>query len=449
MIVSFGSVLIARINRNPRYVEKVLSKIFKTSVKYDNSHEFIFNIQYPVNDEEFSKELKAKFSKPIFNVRLCWHGYILITFDLKDELSKDEKESLPSKIHDLIEFPIQHAEDLFEYDVTITPKNENAIFPSKTFNEISYSNNSCSQLIFSSVKKFKTTVNQTLLRIFNDHNSTISSIIKKNYAHTILLLFMITRSQYLRQFYASKRCTIVDNRQVYDQIINEFGNVITSNQIIFDILIDPYQKFISEESGKYQVSVISMDIVGFSKSLSENGSSSMEEQIIQFNTLTKWIYEWLGNKNKSVPLPKPGQTMSTSKFWVKCVGDGYIIAFKDLEDAFNLSKILQSKENQKILPLRIGLQHGTVESVKDSLGREDLIGSAITLAVRIMSQAGKGNIYAEKPFIKKLNDDNGNDFVKGKDLGTHLVKHGIPLDFFNIFEDNFGNPIQSKFDDEK
>ncbi len=450
MVVSYGSILIARINRNPPFVKKLLSRLFKTPVQFVDNHEFVFHVKFPgTHNEEFPQQLKSKSSKQFFEVRLCWHGFILIKFENNTELNDDEKQSLITTIYDFIEFHIQSEEDLFEYDLTITPKDERKIFPTKTFKEIIFDNTSDSQLILSSVKNFGTIVNRSLQKNFNEHNATVSNSIRKNYAHTILLSFMISRSQYLRQFYASKRCTIVQNPPVFDQITNEYGNVITANREIFDVLVDPNQKFVIESSQKDQVSVISMDIVGFSKSISQDGGSSIQEQIDQFNLLSKWIFDWLRAKKRSTSLPKPGNSVSTSNFWIKCVGDGYIIAFKDFEDALNLAKYLQSKEKQKDLPLRVGLDHGTVQSVNDSVGREDLIGSAITLAVRIMSQANEGNIYSAKSYVQKLNDDNGANFVSGEDLGVHHVKHKIPLEFFNIFDDNCGNPIHHKFDDEE
>ncbi len=161
------------------------------------------------------------------------------------------------------------------------------------------------------------------------------------------------------------------------------------------------------------------------------------------------MFEWLREKNNKAKLPDAGQTISTSNFWIKCVGDGYIIAFKNLEDSVHLAQYLQTKDHQNKIPLRIGLFHGTVQSVKDSMGREDLIGPGITVAVRIMSQAGAGNIYSEKSFVKKLRENNGDHFIKGNELGIHKVKHDIELEFFNIFDEQYGSETHPKFADEK
>jgi class 3 adenylate cyclase len=446
MNISFGSILIAKINRNSEHVKKLLSEIFNSEIKYTD-HEFIFEVDFSSNSDEYFKTLKEKFSNYVINVRLCWHGFILIQLESKVTLTDDDKQMLRTIVFDYVEKHIQGCADLFEYDQTITPKDEETVFSTKSFLYDEYPTSSNSHLMLSTVKHFSKTVNHTLKIMSSKYHSIIEQSLKKDHARTILLIFMISRSQYLRQFYASKRCTIVDNAQVYDQILSEFSNIIILNRNVFDVL-DHNPVFI-EYSKTDLVSVISMDIVGFSKSLSQGGSSTMAEQITQFDTLSKWIFEWLRNKNNAIKLPNPGQIFVTTDFWIKCVGDGYIIAFKSLEDSFYLAQYLQNKDKQKEIPIRIGLKHGTVQSVKDSIGREDLIGPAMTLAVRVMSQADAGNIYAETSFVKQLNDNNGKDFINGDPLGTHKVKHDIPVDFFNVFGEGYGNKSHPKFDDEK
>lgn len=447
MNISFGSILIAKINRNPSYVKKLLSEIFNTKVKYIEKHEFVFEVNFSSNSDEYFAKLKEKFSNPIFNVRICEHGFMLIQLESNVTLTDNDKQILRTIIFDYVERHIQGCIDLFEYDHTIAPQDEERVFSTKSFLDAQYPTSSNSHLILSTVKQFSKTVNETLKIISLKYHSVIDQSLKKDHARTILLIFMISRSQYLRQFYATKPCTIVDNAQVYDQILSEFSNIIILNRTVFDVL-DHNPVFV-EYSKTDVISVISMDIVGFSKSLSQEGSSTMAEQITQFDTLSKWIFEWLRNKNSTIKLPGTGQTSVTTDFWIKCVGDGYIIAFKSLEDSFYLARHLQNKDNQKKIPIRIGLKHGTVQSVKDSIGREDLIGPAITLAVRVMSQADEGNIYAETSFVKQLNDIHGTDFIKGDHLGPHKVKHDIPVDFFNVFGEDYGNKSRPKFDDEK
>jgi eukaryotic-like serine/threonine-protein kinase len=127
-------------------------------------------------------------------------------------------------------------------------------------------------------------------------------------------------------------------------------------------------------------------------------------------------------------------------------GDGMALVFFGdpilcIECAFQISAELKKSR----LKLRMGINTGPVYRVADINGEENVAGAGINMAQRIMDAGDAGHILVSKSaaeILLPLQDWSGNIH----DLGEHAVKHGVKLQFYNLYTAELGNPaLPSRF----
>ena len=132
------------------------------------------------------------------------------------------------------------------------------------------------------------------------------------------------------------------------------------------------------------------------------------------------------------------------------VGDGMAIGFGDSPEkplllAIEIHKALyryneSRSENERLL-IRIGIDMGPVYFVKDLTGKDNVWGSGIIFARRVMDLCGPMNIFASARIandIRKLSPEYGKIFHP---IGNYSIKHGEELEIYNIYDTGFGNKI--------
>jgi len=254
------------------------------------------------------------------------------------------------------------------------------------------------------------------------------------------MLYKIYRGHYLKLFHSDKRCCIINNEDHLQSIIDEIGSILNSTTKYFKEF-NEQQNFILNNDRFDDVHVICMDIEKFTFNVENQFSSSIVEQLEKFSILSKWVNLWLDNQvNKQpeqfdIPLTK-------NDFWMKCMGDGYLIAFKRPNYPFELAKYIKKLENDSSkntskLRVRIGLNTGQVRSVLDSIGNEDLIGPGINFAARTMSLSKENHLLASNSFKTNLTQLMGEEIPGDNILRIGYVKNN-KIEFYNIFDSDYG-----------
>ena len=128
-------------------------------------------------------------------------------------------------------------------------------------------------------------------------------------------------------------------------------------------------------------------------------------------------------------------------------GDGMVLVFfthpqDPAECAVQIASELKSYPE---IPLRMGVHSGPVNRVSDVNDRSNVAGAGINMAQRVMDGGDAGHILVSK----RVAEDLGH-YSKWRpllhELGEFEVKHGVKLDLFNLFDDEFGNPaLPEKF----
>ena len=170
--------------------------------------------------------------------------------------------------------------------------------------------------------------------------------------------------------------------------------------------------------------VLFMDIVGYSKLLTDEQSEALQElnQIVR-NTEAVREAEAAGHM---IILP---------------TGDGMALVFtgsveRPAECALEVSQALRA---QPSLPIRMGIHSGPVQLVRDANARENISGVGINIARRVMDCGDAGHILASKRFADDLAQHRRWQRYL-HELGDVEVKHGVVVSLVNLYAETIGNP---------
>src|SRR5215470_6850759 len=170
--------------------------------------------------------------------------------------------------------------------------------------------------------------------------------------------------------------------------------------------------------------VLFMDIVGYSKLLTDEQSGALQElnQIVR-NTETARDAETAG-----------GLTILPT-------GDGMALVFtgsveEPAECALEISRALRA---QPSLPVRMGIHSGPIHHVQDASGRENIAGVGINIAQRVMDCGDAGHILVSKRVADDLAQRRRwQPYIH--ELGDVEVKHGVVVSLVNLYAETIGNP---------
>ena len=127
--------------------------------------------------------------------------------------------------------------------------------------------------------------------------------------------------------------------------------------------------------------VLFMDIVGYSKLLTDEQSEALQElnQIVRSTEAAR-------------------EAEAAGALTVLPTGDGMALVFtgsveEPVECALEISQALRA---QPSLPVRMGIHSGPIHHVKDANGRENIAGIGINIAQRVMDCGDAGHILVSK-----------------------------------------------------
>src|ERR1041384_3439967 len=170
--------------------------------------------------------------------------------------------------------------------------------------------------------------------------------------------------------------------------------------------------------------VLFMDIVGYSKLLTDEQSEALHE-LNQIVRNTEAAREAEAEEGLTV-LP---------------TGDGMALIFTGsieapVECALEISHALRA---QPSLPVRMGIHSGPIHHVKDANGRENIAGVGINIAQRVMDCGDAGHILVSKRVADDLAQQRRwQPYLH--DLGDVEVKHGAVVSLVNLYAETIGNP---------
>jgi class 3 adenylate cyclase len=170
--------------------------------------------------------------------------------------------------------------------------------------------------------------------------------------------------------------------------------------------------------------VLFIDIVGYSKLLTDEQSEAMQElnQIVR-NTEAVRAAE------------------AAARLIILPTGDGMALAFTGsvegpAECALEVSRALHA---QPSFPVRMGIHSGPVQYVRDANTRENISGVGINIARRVMDCGDAGHILVSKRFAGDLAQHRRwQPYLH--DLGDVEVKHGVVVSLVNLYAETIGNP---------
>ena len=167
-----------------------------------------------------------------------------------------------------------------------------------------------------------------------------------------------------------------------------------------------------------------MDVVGYSKLLIEEQREILDDlNAIVRNTDQFRAAESAG---KLVRLP---------------TGDGLALVFFSSPDApvRCASEIAQLLKQHPSIQLRMGIHSGPVSAVADVNQNSNIAGAGINLAQRVMDCGDAGHILLSKHAAEDL--EHYRDWQPLlHDVGVVEVKHGLPLNLVNLYNNEIGNP---------
>jgi TolB-like protein/class 3 adenylate cyclase/Tfp pilus assembly protein PilF len=170
--------------------------------------------------------------------------------------------------------------------------------------------------------------------------------------------------------------------------------------------------------------VLFIDIVGYSKLLLNQQSSSLRE-LNEIVSGTAHFRE-AEAEGKLIRLP---------------TGDGMALVFRTNPEApthcaLEISEALKGHPN---IQLRMGVHSGPVQAVTDVNQRSNIAGAGINMAQRVMDCGDAGHILLSKHVAEDLEQD---EYWQPHlhDLGECEVKHGARVHVFNLYTDGVGNP---------
>src|ERR1051326_2092799 len=176
--------------------------------------------------------------------------------------------------------------------------------------------------------------------------------------------------------------------------------------------------------------VLFMDMVGYSKLLVDE-QSDVARRLNQIVRDTGQVRS-AEAKGRLIRLP---------------TGDGMALVFftspeAPLQCALEISRALKQRPAIK---LRMGLHSGPVNAISDVNERENVAGSGINIAQRIMDCGDIGHILLSKRVAEDLSQ-----YARWRDhvheLGQIGVKHGVKIEVANFYNNEVGNAeLPAKF----
>src|SRR6266516_5554993 len=155
--------------------------------------------------------------------------------------------------------------------------------------------------------------------------------------------------------------------------------------------------------------VLFMDIVGYSKLLTDEQSEALQElnQIVRSTEAAQ-------------------EAEAAGQLTVLPTGDGMALVFtgsveEPVECALEISQALRAQHS---LPVRMGIHSGPIHHVKDANGRENIAGIGINIAQRVMDCGDAGHILVSKRVADDLEHYSQWRSLL-HELGEAEVKHGV------------------------
>ena len=170
--------------------------------------------------------------------------------------------------------------------------------------------------------------------------------------------------------------------------------------------------------------VLFMDIVGYSKLLTDEQSEALQE----LNQIVR--------KTEAVR-----EAEAAGELTILPTGDGMALVFtgsvgEPVECALEISHALRA---QPSLPVRMGIHSGPVHHVKDANERENIAGVGINIAQRVMDCGDAGHILVSKRVADDLAQKRRwQPYLH--ELGDVEVKHGVVVSLVNLYAETIGNP---------
>jgi TolB-like protein/class 3 adenylate cyclase/Flp pilus assembly protein TadD len=170
--------------------------------------------------------------------------------------------------------------------------------------------------------------------------------------------------------------------------------------------------------------VLFMDIVGYSKLLTDEQSEALQElnQIVRSTEAAR-------------------EAEAAGELTILPTGDGMALVFtgsveEPVECALEISRALRA---QPSLPVRMGIHSGPIHHVKDANGRENIAGVGINIAQRVMDCGDAGHILVSKRVADDLAQQRRwQPYLH--ELGDVEVKHGVVVSLVNLYAETIGNP---------
>jgi TolB-like protein/Tfp pilus assembly protein PilF len=170
--------------------------------------------------------------------------------------------------------------------------------------------------------------------------------------------------------------------------------------------------------------VLFMDIVGYSKLLTDEQSEALQElnQIVRGTEAAR-------------------EAEAAGALTILPTGDGMALVFtgsveEPVECALEISRALRA---QPSLPVRMGIHSGPIHHVKDANGRENIAGIGINIAQRVMDCGDAGHILVSKRVADDLAQRRRwQPYIH--ELGDVEVKHGVVVSLVNLYAETIGNP---------
>src|SRR5258707_10217272 len=170
--------------------------------------------------------------------------------------------------------------------------------------------------------------------------------------------------------------------------------------------------------------VLFMDIVGYSKLLTDEQSEALQE----WNQIVRSTEAAL-------------EAEAAGALTVLPTGDGMALVFtgsveEPVECVLEISPALRA---QPSLPVRMGIHSGPIHHVKDANGRENIAGVGINIAQRVMDCGDAGHILVSKRVADDLAQQRRwQPYIH--ELGDVEVKHGVIVSLVNLYAETIGNP---------
>src|SRR5438477_1590739 len=170
--------------------------------------------------------------------------------------------------------------------------------------------------------------------------------------------------------------------------------------------------------------VLFMDIVGYSKLLTDEQSEALQElnQIVRKTEAAR-------------------QAEAARELIILPTGDGMALVVtgsveEPVECALEISHALRAKPS---LPVRMGIHSGPVHHVKDANERQNIAGVGINIAQRVMDCGDAGHILISKRVADDLAQQRRwQPYLH--ELGEVEVKHGVVVSLVNLYAETIGNP---------